>query len=144
MVIGFIELVIIMLIVMTLTFGLLVPLARRRALLDKPKRGMLVGDDGEIVVEAPRERAKPFRKSGTGSYASEGVQLYAGMYRMEYTFASSVAVKLLRIDSAEEQPILNKTGTGSHAFRVKAAGRYVVAIDPTDNTQPWEVAFRQL
>jgi len=145
-VIGIAEMIFLIAIVLGTTFMFIVPLVQRRAMLNKPKRNLITGDDGEIVIIGEKARSKPFRKSGKGSFASDGLFLNTGVYRLQYKFppTSPVALKLISIEDAEEVPILIKSGAGSHAFRIDKNGRYVVNLDPTNDSLNWEFEFHQL
>ncbi len=145
-IIGFGEMIVIALVVFSVTFMYIVPVLRRRAMLEKPKRGAKTNDTGKVIRVEEREKARSFSRSGTGSYASNALKLFAGVYRLEYAFPeeSPVALKLINLDNAEEITILIKSGSGSHAFTIDTAGRYLLNIDPTAPALAWEVSFRQM
>ena len=146
-VVGFGEMFFVALIIFAVTFMYIVPALRRRAaMLEKPKRTVRTNSAEKVIRVEEREKARSFHHSGKGSYASGTLTLYAGVYRLEYQFpeADPVALKLIDLDSAEEQVLLIKSGSGSQAFRVETNGRFVLNIDPTDNVRPWEVSFRQM
>lgn len=144
-IIGAAEMLMIILIVASVTFMFVVPALKRRALIDKPKR-QVIGDDGEVVVVTPRTRAKPFKQSGKGAFASDALTLYSGVYRVEYRFppGAPVTATLINIENKGEIPVISKAGVGSHALRLPRNGRYVLNIDPSDETLAWEIELKQL
>jgi hypothetical protein len=140
------EMILITLIILAVTFLIVVPLLRQRAQMEKPKRDLIVGDDGEIVRIGERARGKPVTLSGQGAHASDALELDSGVYRIAYRFPPEVliAVKLIAVDDAEEHAVLVKRGEGSHTFSVETAGRYVVQVEPQDDHARWEVEYRRL
>jgi hypothetical protein len=140
------EVILISLLILAVTLLVVVPILQRRAQMEKPKRDLIVGDDGEIVGIGERARGKPVKLSGQGTHASDALGLESGVYRIAYRFPPEVliAVKLIAVDDAAEHTVLVKRGEGSHTFSVDTAGRYVVQVEPQDDHAGWELEYRRL
>ncbi|MBC7813090.1 MAG: hypothetical protein H7175_18175 [Burkholderiales bacterium] len=112
----------------------------------KPKRELRLGDDGEVVAVGERLRGTEFSLRGTGTMASDTVELMAGVYKFEYTFPAGEMVKidLINVDDADTETVVLKSGSGSVAMSVEVGGRYVFQVDPANESTAWSFTCRPL
>ena len=87
-----------------------------------------------------------FTLQGRGSESSNPRALARGAYRLAYTFPPNVLtrVRILDLRDGGEIAHLVRSGSGQAAFTIPADGRYIVAVDPADDSAPWQIAIRPL
>jgi hypothetical protein len=119
------------------------------AYAQKKKRGesenVAVGADGELISEDALEL---IQLSGRGTFATEALTLYRGVYRAEYQFPAGqlVEVKCIHVQSGEIQLLFGMKGSGSITFQFEADGRYALQIEPADNGDraAWQLELQLL
>ncbi|CAG0979408.1 hypothetical protein ANRL2_02317 [Anaerolineae bacterium] len=88
----------------------------------------------------------PLQFSGKGTWSSQPVRLAQGSYRLEYRFPAAVLARLglvSAIDGADDTLFI-KSGSGVVGFDAAAQGRYIVQVQPADESAEWQLEIRRV
>jgi hypothetical protein len=97
---------------------------------------------GNVIAIGDRQGTAPGRWSGHGTETSPSLQLAPGTYRIDYQFEALTRLALL--DATGEDTLFIKSGTGTEALNIDAAGRYRLLVEPTDEGAAWSISYRPL
>lgn len=88
----------------------------------------------------------PLQFSGKGTWSSQPVRLAQGSYRLEYRFPASALVRLglVSMIDGEDDTLLIKSGSGVVGFDVASQGRYIVLVQPADESAEWRLEIQHL
>lgn len=121
----------------TAAYFVLRALDKRRP--DHARRELLRGQDGDLVAVGERKRRASVALCGNGDYTSAAFVLDEGIYKAAYTFHVDVltSVRLIHVDTGEDEVLFIKAGEGAAGFRVDAYGRYLFTVEPAAPEAAW-------
>lgn len=130
---------VVFLVATTAAYVLLRALDKRRP--DHARRELLRGQDGDLVALGERKRRASVALRGSGDLTSAAFMLDEGIYKAAYHFHADVltSVRLIHVDTGEDEVLFIKSGEGAVGFRVDAYGRYLFTIEPAAPDAAWRL-----